>query len=173
MGGIMNVSEFDDAYEDVQRIRGALFATPISDLKLRAPVMVDAAATVADAVTAMNEHHIGCVLVQKQGRLVGIFTERDVLTRVVFRDGGLTAPVESAMTKGPQTLSAADSVAFGLNKMSVGGYRHVPITDAAGNPVGVLSVRDVVDFLVELFPEDVLSLPPSPDLGIPKSPDGG
>ena len=77
----MNISEFHDAYDDKERIRGVLLTSPISELTLNAPIVVDAGDSVADAVQAMIDRHIGCVLVQKAGRLVGIFTERDVLRR--------------------------------------------------------------------------------------------
>ena len=168
----MHMSEFDDAYEDQQRIREAIMETPIADLPLRDSILIDATATVADAVKSMNDHHTGCVLVGKDGKLVGIFTERDVLTKDYFRADSHTVAVETVMTKSPETLEADNSIAFALNKMSVGGYRHIPIVEA-DKPVGVLSVRDVVDFLVELFPEDVLNLPPSPNNAITNSIDGG
>lgn len=169
----MNMSEFDDAYEDQQRIRGAILETPISDLPLRAPILVSATSTVADAVKSMNDNHTGCVLVGRDGKLIGIFTERDLLTKNLSRGDSHGAAVETVMTKNPETLEPDDSIAFALNKMSVGGYRHIPIIEATGKPVGVLSVRDIVDFLVDLFPEDVLNLPPNPKNVISDSADGG
>ena len=168
----MHMSEFDDAYDDQQRIRGAILETPISDLPLRDPILVSPTASVADAVKSMNDHHTGCVLVGRDGQLIGIFTERDVLTKDFFRADSHTVAVETVMTRNPETLEPTNSIAFALNKMSVGGYRHIPIVEG-GRPVGVLSVRDVVDFLVELFPEDVLNLPPSPNNAITNSIDGG
>jgi CBS domain-containing protein len=168
----MHMSEFDDAYEDQQHIRAAILETPISDLPLRDPILISATATVAAAVKSMNECHTGCMLVEQDGKLVGIFTERDVLTRDFFRDDSHTVAVETVMTRNPETLAADNSIAFALNKMSVGGYRHIPIVEHDGTPVGVLSVRDIVDFLVELFPADVFNLPPSPNV-IADSVDGG
>lgn len=169
----MNISEFEEAYEDKERIRGAILSTTISELTLREPIVVEAAASAVAAVNAMNEHRTGCVLVQKEGRLVGIFTERDVLRRVVFREESRTVKVEAVMTRDPETLEPTETIAFALNKMSVGGFRHIPIVDRCGKPVGVLSVRDLVDFLVEFFPDGVLNLPPSPDKAIAKTTDGG
>ncbi len=169
----MSISEFDDAYEDKEIIRGAILSTPISELTLRDPILVDAEATVAAAVNAMNEHRTGCVLVEQAGMLAGIFTERDVLTKVIFRNNSSALKVDAVMTRNPETLEANQSIAYALNKMSVGGYRHIPIVERSGKPVGVLSVRDIVDFLVELFPAGVLNLPPSPEKGIAKSLDGG
>jgi CBS domain-containing protein len=165
-------SEFEDAYEDAERIRGAMFTSAISELNLRPPVLVDVNTSVVDAVAAMKEHHIGCVLVQSAGKLVGIFTERDGLTRVAFREGNRNMKVVDVMTKNPEALEASESLAFALNKMSVGGYRHIPIVDHQGKPVAVISIRDIVDFIVELFPEDLINLPPDSKLGIPKSVDG-
>jgi CBS domain-containing protein len=168
----MHISEFDDAYEDKERIQGTLLTAHLSELSLRAPIVVDAAATVVAAVNAMNEGRTGCVLVQREGKLVGIFTERDVLTKVIFRDGNRSTAVENVMTKDPETLEPKQTIACALNKMSVGGYRHIPIVER-GKPVAVVSVRDLVDFLVELFPDRVLNIPPHPAKAIPRTTDGG
>jgi CBS domain-containing protein len=166
-------SEFEDAYDDEPLVQNAILTTPISDLPLRAPIVVDATATAAAAVDAMNAHHIGCVLVQQGGRLVGIFTERDVLTRVVALADALSGPVSAVMTPAPETLEATETIAYALNKMSVDGYRHIPIVDRDGKAVSVLSVRDIVDYLVDLFPGDVHNLPPNQHMGYAESIDGG
>jgi CBS domain-containing protein len=168
----MHNSEFDDAYEDKQRISGTLLKARLCELSLRAPLLVQPDTTVVAAVNVMNEERTGCVLVERGGKLVGIFTERDVLTKVIFRDTNRTMTVESVMTKDPECLEENQTVACALNKMSVGGYRHIPIVDR-GKPVGVVSIRDLVDFLVELFPQRILNIPPSPAQGIAKSRDGG
>jgi len=168
----MHISEFDDAYEDKERIRGTLLTARLSELSLRPPVMVTPETTVVEAVNAMNDHRMGCVLVQQGGKLVGIFTERDVLTRVIFRNNNTAMTVGSVMTKDPETLEPTQTIACALNKMSVGGYRHIPIVER-GKPVGFVSVRDLIDFLVELFPESVLNAAPSPAQAIPKSKYGG
>jgi CBS domain-containing protein len=169
----MNLSEFDDAYDDVERVRGAVLETPVSQLMARNPLVVQADATVVAAVNAMNEHHTGCVLVQKNNRLVGIFTERDALRKVIFREGNKSWKVETVMTANPKTLPLDASVAFALNKMSVDGYRHIPIVDHDGQAAGVLSVKDIVNFVVDFFPESVHALPPDPGNAIGLSADGG
>jgi CBS domain-containing protein len=172
----MNNSEFDDAYddshEDLDRIQTAVLETAVRELMVRDPLVVDADTTVVAAVNAMNEHHIGCVLVQKAGKLVGIFTERDVLRRVSFHDGNRSWKVETVMTRNPVTLPPSASVAYALNKMSVDGYRHIPIVNREGTAIGVLSVKDIIHFLVEFFPQDVINLPHHPDQAVPKSEHG-
>jgi CBS domain-containing protein len=170
----MGMSEFEDAYDaDIDRVRGAVLETPVSQLMAINPLIVDAGATVVAAVNAMNERHTGCVLVQKDGKLAGIFTERDVLRKVIFRQGHEGWKVEAVMTSNPETLRPDASVAFALNKMSVDGYRHIPIVDYHGKPVGVLSIKDIVNFVVAFFPESVLNLPTDPERAIPMSESGG
>jgi CBS domain-containing protein len=177
----MDDSEFEDAYDndkndlkgqDQDHIRSAILNTPISELELRKPILVDTSTPVIDAVHAMREHHFGCVLVQKSKSLVGIFTERDVLNRVAFHNEDSSLLVESVMTNNPETLSANESTAFALNMMCVGGYRHIPITEPDGNVIGVLSVQNIVAFLVELFPAAILNLPTCSEMGIARKPDG-
>jgi CBS domain-containing protein len=169
----MNLSEFEDAYEDMGRIRDAAMETPVSELMAGDPIVVDADVTVVAAVNEMNERHIGCVLVRRDGKLVGIFTERDVLRRVTFREGSRSWKVDAVMTPNPETLPPGASVAYALNKMSVDGYRHIPIVDEHGKAIGVLSVKDIVNFVVEFFPESILNLPNDPDKAISKSEGGG
>ena len=76
------------------------------------------------------------------------------------------------MTRDPEHLSAEASVAWVLNKMAIGGFRHVPVVDEKDHPVVVVSVRDVVAFLVEFFPHDVLNLPPEYDASHPRTREG-
>jgi CBS domain-containing protein len=66
------------------------------------------------------------------------------------------------MTEKPETLRRQHGIAQALNQMSEGGFRHVPIVDAAGRPVGIISMPDIVRFIVSLFPDAVLNVPPDP-----------
>jgi len=118
-------------------------------------------ATVLEAAQLMNDRHIGSVLVIDQDHLVGIFTERDVLFRIVDRGRNpATLPLADVMTPDPEALSVRSTVAYALNKMCVGGFRHVPVVDEEHRPAFVVSVRDVVEYLVESFPSEILNLPP-------------
>jgi CBS domain-containing protein len=144
---------------------------PIRLLNPRSPLSVTPDAALREAVAIMREHHVGCVLVVDGDRLVGILTERDLLLKMERAD--LDAPVSRLMTADPETLEADDPIVWALNRMSVGGYRHVPLVDRAGRPVGILSVKDIVHYLVALFPNEVLTLPPDPHRAeVPSSRDG-
>jgi CBS domain-containing protein len=136
---------------------------PVGVLQPRAPIVVETQTPVLEAVALMQEHRVGCVLVTRATKLKGIFTERDVLTAVVGKavDPAKT-PVRKLMTPNPEYLRLGDSIAHALNKMSIGGYRHIPLVDNALAPVGVISVRDIVTYLVGFFPKSVMNLPTLP-----------
>ncbi len=136
---------------------------PIRVLDPRPPLSLSPTATVADAVNLMREHRVGCVLVVERERLVGIFTERDFLLKLDRADEERS--LRDLMTADPESLRPEDPIVYALNKMSVGGFRHVPLVDAVGRPVGIVSVKDIVDYIVDFFPNDVLTVPPDPDRG--------
>lgn len=128
--------------------------------------------TVADAVAEMIERRVGCVVVTDQGKLVGIFSERDVLTRIVapgLKPSDVT--LSKVMTENPETLTYDNEIVFALNKMTVGGFRHVPIVDDEGNPAAVVSMRDIVAHLVSFHADVVYNLPDNPVF--PSTRDGG
>ena len=131
---------------------------PIRFLEPRAPLSLPPTASVRDAVRMMREHRIGCLLVVDGGRLAGIITERDLLLKLEPGDGGRT--VRELMTPDPEVLTLDDPIVYALNKMSVGGFRHVPLVDAARRPVGIVSVKDIIDYIVDFFAKDVLTVPP-------------
>lgn len=140
---------------------------------LHAVITCDRGITVRQAIELMQRERIGCVLVVDAERLVGIFTERDILTRVVARQVDIDhLRIDELMTPEPECLDADNELVYALNQMSVGGYRHIPLIDAQGRPTGVVSMRDIVDYLASLFPQDVLNLPPSPAHGIPRTREG-
>ena len=154
-----------------------LIRAPITALPLRDPVVLSEQATVTEAVRAMQREHRGCVLVTDDGttqsKLLGIFTERDVLFRIVDRGKNpATLPLGDVMTPDPEVLPDTASVAFVLNKMSLGGFRHVPVVDHEHRPRCVIAVRDVVEYLVQAFPREVLNLPPEIAAKSPPSREG-
>jgi CBS domain-containing protein len=176
----MTSSEFDEAYEDdpsgrerTEQVLGeAILNAPIRVLEPRPAVTLDEDATIGDAIRLMLEQRIGAILVVRGGKIKGIFTERDVLRRVVSASLDRARPLREVMTPDPETLGLEDGIAFALNRMIIGGFRHVPIVDEAGAPCTVLSLREVVAFIVSLLPNQVLNLPPEPALEA-RSADGG
>jgi CBS domain-containing protein len=127
------------------RIERSLMEDPVSVLQPKLPVTVGPAATVGETIQTMLERDIGALLVvDDEGRLLGIFSERDLLTKVVgIHEPYANLPVRDFMTPNPESVKATDTLAFALHKMDVGGYRHLPILQE-GFPVGVISVRDML-----------------------------
>jgi CBS domain-containing protein len=134
----------------------------VSRLHPSAPLQVERAKAVADALAAMRQHRTGCVLVCEAGRLVGIFTERDLMRRVLAVGKPLSTPVGDVMTSDPVVVQAKEPIGVAVRHMEEGGYRHLPVVDGKGCPVGVLSVKRIVHYLVEHFPGTVYNLPPDP-----------
>ena len=134
----------------------------VSRLDPSPPRAVDADASAADAVAAMRAWNVGCLLITERGRVVGVFTERDLLVRVLAPGKSLAAPIRLYMTAPPATVSWKDPVRTAIKRMQKGGYRHLPVVDEAGRPAGILSARRVVHYLVEHFPALVFNLPPEP-----------
>ena len=160
--------EGDEAYFDETRNRvfdTTLLQEPLAVLPTRSPLVFGRGDSVSAAMNAMQMQHRGCVLITEDGtpatRLVGIFTERDVLNRIIGQGRNpALIKLDEVMHEDPESLPTTATVAWVLNKMSVGGFRHVPVVDEDGRLAFVISVRDVVQFLVDHFPSEVLNLPP-------------
>jgi len=154
----------EDVTQERPVIEQAILTDLIGALRLSPAITLPAESALKQVVEIMQREHIGCMLlVDGEGKLCGIFTERDLLNKVAGqRLDWSQERVSSYMTRDPETLRLDDRIAWALNLMSMGGYRHVPLTDESGRPVGVVSVKDIVEFIVDLFPEAVLNLPPDP-----------
>ena len=126
------------------RLEENLSSEPVSSLSPREPVTVPAEANLGAAIRAMIDRGVGAVLVvERDGTLAGILTERDFLTKVAGQPGFAAMSVREFMTRDPECVGPADTLAFALGKMDAGGYRHLPVVDR-GRPVGVISVRDIL-----------------------------
>lgn len=143
-------------------LKDSLIRDRVGDLEISAAVSVSPGETIRDAITIMQRERIGCIIVQEGAALRGIFTERDILKRVLAEGTPLDRPVESVMTVRPDTLALKDTIGQVILKMNSGGYRHMPVVDEAGEVIGMLSVKRIVQYLAEHFPQAVYNLPPDP-----------
>ncbi len=133
-------------------------------------VAVDA--TVGDVMQLMRAQKGSCVLVcDDDGKLAGIFTERDAL-RWMASGGATSTNIRELMTADPAKLIGKVSVGQAIETMAEGGYRHLPLVDDAGVPKGVAAVRGIVHYLVDHFPQTIYTLPPEPGKK-PSERDGG
>lgn len=122
-------------------IQDRLLGDRLDAIGLAEPVVVEADTPVLRALERMKTSGTDCLLVVHEGRLVGIFTERDAVLKAAGRQ--LEAfDVRDLMTRDPVTLRPDDPLALAIHKMAVGGFRHIPVV-ADGRPIGVVAAKDV------------------------------
>ena len=116
-----------------------------SIVKKRAPIVATSITTVVEAARLMKHHNVGALLVVDHTRLIGIFTERDALFRLLAegRDPHATRLAE-VMTAQPQTIHPDEPFVRALRMMHEGNFRHLPVVEF-DRPIGVVSVRDALD----------------------------
>jgi len=134
----------------------------IQSVKMRHPVCVELGTPIQEVVSRMQANKRGCAIVMKGKKIVGIFTERDLLGRVIDRGLKLSLPVDEVMTPHPRYLKMSSSVAEVVKLMSQKGYRHIILVNDKEEIQAFVSVRDVIDYLSEQFPFEIYNLPPDP-----------
>jgi CBS domain-containing protein len=129
-----------------------LLGDVIDVLAPRPAALITSSARVTEAVAVMRADRRGCLLVKDDERVVGIFTEHDLVAKVAalgLSPGKVT--VAEVMTPDPVVLRHDDTMAVAINKMVLGGFRHVPLVDADGKIDGIVSAREVLARLYELL----------------------
>lgn len=145
-----------------------LAAEPLTVVSRREPVAVAPGTTIGRCLSAIQRTGTGdsVFVTDEAGTLRGVLTERDVFGRLVGGDVAasvdLDAPVESLMTVEPRTLRDDQTVGDAIALMQTGRYRNVPVVDDDKRLVGVVRQVDILRFLAESFPEELLNLPPRP-----------
>jgi CBS domain-containing protein len=131
-------------------------------LSRRGPVTVAPGSSLADCLLAIQRTGTGdsVFVCDADGRLRGVLTERDIFGRIVGGQVDLTQPVETLMTTDPRTLDLDQTIRDAIDLMQTGRYRNVPIVDGDGQLVGVVRQQDIIKYLAESFPEELLNLPP-------------
>lgn len=142
----------------------ALAQTEVSQLPPRAHATVDVGDPMWKVVAEMKAKGRGAVLVEEAGALVGIFTERDLMSRVDTTDELWShVVVRDVMTPHPMVVRPGDSLAEALRRLLQGHRRHLPVVDDRGKVLGLLSIRDILVHVAQRFPEEMVNLPPEPD----------
>jgi CBS domain-containing protein len=126
------------------------------------PVTVAPDATLDQALAKMRGGGGEALLIVDKDGLVGILTERDVLIRILGQDVDGSRPVSDFMSSSPHTLSAEATLIDAITAMESGHYRHLPLLDQAGEVVGMLRQQDLLEYVAEAFPQEILNLPPRP-----------
>jgi len=141
----------------------AAFNRPIRDLPYHPPLCVQRTTKLAETVELMKRYSVGAVMIQEGEKLVGILSERDILQKVLGTDVDLhQATAEQYMTRNPEVLKPDDLIAYVLHTMHLGGFRHVPLVDDEHRPVGIVSIKDVNEYIVSHIVQQIVTLPPDP-----------
>ena len=149
-----------------ERISPATFRHErLGALARREPTTIERTASLAAAIKALQAGATRSVLItERDGRLVGILTERDVVGRVLAADrpADADAPVEQYMSPLQDSLTLEAGLGEALELMTRGGYQGLPLVDDARRVAGHLDGRDILEYIAEAFPQEVLNLPPRP-----------
>ena len=120
----------------------------VIDEKSRPVLWIEPLASVYDALKMMNENNVGALCVQVDDYLVGIVSERDIVTAIARKGADvLEAPVSAIMTRDVQTCSVDERATALLRRMTEGRFRHLPVVEN-GQLHAVVSIGDVVKFRV-------------------------
>ena len=127
------------------------FAVPLSSVRVSKATLILTSATVAEAVAAVAGDVGGAAIVLDGQKVAGIFTERDVLRKVAGANIDMSARVSDYMTADPVLLREDDLVATALHKMGSGNFRHIPLVRGDGQLVGVVTARDIMNWLLTRY----------------------
>ena len=124
---------------------------------------VETGTSVRATIEKMRQENHNCAIITNKGQLTGIFTDRDILRKVVDVPQSWDQPIETVMTPTPLTVTLKDSADTALNLMNEKHFRNVPVLDDTGAVMGNLTHYAIVKYLADRFPESVYNLPPDPD----------
>ena len=146
---------------------------PLSVLSRREPGGIRSGSSLADCLRVIQRAGVGdsVFVCDVSGRLVGILTERDIFARLVTGNVDLSQPVETLLNTAPKTLRLEQTILDAIDLMQTGRYRNIPLVDDAGRLIGVVRQNDIIRYLAESFPEELLNLPPRPHQSM-KEPEG-
>jgi CBS domain-containing protein len=111
----------------------------------------------------MRDEYTDCALLTRDGELAGIFTERDLVVRVLGNKAALDLPAARWMTPDPVRVTQTDTVRKTVRLMQQYGFRSVPVVDEVGRITGCVRHKDIINYLAEHFSDQVLNLPPNPE----------
>jgi len=129
-------------------VERALLTDRVKLFQGRQPLVVSPSMPVREVLRLLVDNKVGCVVVAEQGKIAGIFSERDALLKLGERAAELgERPVSEFMTSNVESLPPSAKIAFAVHRMEQGGFRHVPVINEQGEAVGIFSVRDILSYL--------------------------
>ena len=137
----------------------------VKHLQQQVPLLAGPETTVREAIRLLQENKTGCLIVRDPGgKAVGIFTERDIFRHVIGQRIDLDSPIRGVMSTDLAAVRERDPIKQAIKLLYERGLRHLPVLNDDGEPIGVVSVRRMMEYVVEHFPQTVYNLPPDPSL---------
>jgi len=135
----------------------------ISSIGIKEAILKDEEASIQSVIESMQTTHSSCIIIINNDKITGIFTERDVVTKIVSKNVDIkNEKICNYMTNNPETLQPDDSIAFALNKMTDGGFRHIPIVSSDSKDIYIISMQDIINSISNYYFDDIVNLPPEP-----------
>ena len=129
-------------------IKNSIMSDKLSVLNPTLSVRIRPDTKVKDVIQTMVDKKIGAVLIVDDNKLVGIFSERDIIKKIADRyDEVKEEAISEFMTENPECLSINHTLAYALNRMDLGDFRHIPIIDDENRPTGIIAVRDILRYI--------------------------
>ncbi len=153
-------------------LKEELESEQVRHLDLSRYCLVASGMTVRETLAQMRAEEGRTALITRDGTLVGIFTDRDVLRRVAMSPETLDGPVDAVMTAGPITVAPDTSAAAALWLMDDKHFRNLPVVDGQGHILGDMTYAAIIHYLAARYPIEVQNLPPRPQQ-YPSKPEGG
>ena len=127
----------------------------------------------SEAIEQMKRDEGGCVIVCEEAEksIVGIFTERDLLNKIVGQEVDMNSPVGDWMSPAVETLTTDATIGDAVKVMNAKSYRNIPLVKD-GQLIGSISVFDIITYLAESYPKETMNLPPVP-AQVMDTPEGG
>lgn len=154
------------------RIEEILRSHPVKIIGHESAPSTPSSTSLRDAISLMQKRRHSAVVITENDQVVGIFSERDLLNRIMGLALKDDLPISDVMTRKPKTLTLDDRIADAIRMMTELGYRHIPLVDGDGRFLGLLSARDIMEFIANHFPKEVTNLPPELNR-VPQRPEGG
>ena len=144
----------------------------VSGIFTRNPICASEQTSLGNVIRLMQDRKIGAVLIESEGKLRGLFSERDLIEKVLGESVSLETPIGELTTSDPVYLQTTDEVGKAIRLMADNRLRHLPVCGDEMEIVGILSVRRIIDSLADQFPAEVINRPPRADQSM-RTPEGG
>lgn len=147
----------------LKSVEAVLKAKRINEITTPKLVQAPPEISVKDGIELMQKNRAGYIVIAKNKKVVGIFTETDVVEKILEKEVNWSDPISRFMTPNPLCLKPTDVVGSAIDLMGERRLYHIPLVDDNGDLVNVLSVRTLIRFLGEFYPTEIYNLPPHPE----------